>query len=274
MLTAASAMTEFIPGPVRLAVDRKGEGPLLVLLHGIGGNRTNWRDQIPVFSGHFTTVAWDARGYGLSDDYQGDLDFRDFARDLERVLDHYGAQKAHLVGLSMGGRIIQDFYEMHSNRVLSLTLCDTRSGDFHPSWEARVEFVRLRKEPLLQGKTPAEMAPPVAETLIGPTSSREAFNRLVDSMAALHKESYIKTIEASGLQPQTLNIASIGAPTLIVCGEYDRLTPPEVSEGMHRKIRDSELVTIEDAGHLTNIENPARFNEVVLDFLLRNTELE
>ena len=64
---------------------------------------------------------------------------------------------------------------------------------------------------------------------------REAFNRLVDSMAALHKESYIKTIEASGLQAQTLNIASIGVPTLIVCGEYDRLTPPEVSEGMHKK---------------------------------------
>ena len=274
MLAAATSITEFIPGPVRLAVDRKGDGPLLVLLHGIGGNRTNWRDQMPVFSRHFTTVAWDARGYGLSDDYGGDLDFKDFARDLERVLDHYGAQKAHLLGLSMGGRIIQDFYEMHSNRVSSLTLCDTRSGDFHQSWEARVEFVRLRKEPLLQGKTPAEMAPPVAETLIGPTSSKEAFNRLVDSMAALHKESYIKAIEASGLQPQTLNIASIGVPTLIVCGEYDTLTPPEVSEGMHKKIRDSELAIIEDAGHLTNIENPTRFNEVVLDFLLKHKELD
>lgn len=273
MPTSATSITEFIPGPVRIAVDRRGDGPLLVLLHGIGGNRTNWRDQLPVFAEHFTTVAWDARGYGLSDDYAGDLDFRDFARDLERVLDHYGEQKAHLLGLSMGGRIIQDFYEMHPNRVSTLTLCDTRSGDFHQSWEARVEFVRLRKEPLLAGKTPAEMAPPVAETLIGPTSSREAFNRLVDSMAALHKESYIKTIEASGLQPQTLNIASIGAPTLIVCGEYDRLTPPEVSEGMHKKIRDSELAIIADAGHLSNIENPARFNEVVLDFLLRNTEL-
>lgn len=274
MLTSATAATEFIPGPIRLAVDRKGEGPLLALLHGIGGNRTNWRDQIPVFAEHFTTVAWDARGYGLSDDYPGDLDFKDFSRDLERVLDHYGAQKAHLLGLSMGGRIIQDFYEMHPDRVSTLTLCDTRSGDFHQSWEARVEFVRLRKEPLLAGKTPAEMAPPVAETLIGPTSSREAFNRLVDSMAALHKESYIKAIEASGLQPQTLNISNIGVPTLIVCGEYDRLTPPEVSEGMHKKIRDSELVIIEDAGHLTNIENPKRFNEVVLDFLLRHRELE
>ena len=50
-------------------MDRIGEGPLLVMLHGIGGNRTNWRDQLPVFAERFTTLAWDARGYGLSDDY-------------------------------------------------------------------------------------------------------------------------------------------------------------------------------------------------------------
>ncbi len=274
MLTSATPITEFIPGPIRIAVDRTGEGPLLVMLHGIGGNRTNWRDQQPVFAEQFTTVAWDARGYGLSDDYPGDLDFRDFARDLARVLDHYGAEKAHLLGLSMGGRIIQDFYETLPNRVSTLTLCDTRSGDFHQSWEARVEFVRLRKEPLLAGKTPAEMAPPVAESLLGPTSSREAFHRLVDSMAALHKESYLKTIQASSLQSQTLNISTIAVPTLIVCGEYDRLTPPEVSEGMHEMIPCSEYVVIEDAGHLTNIENPSRFNEVVMEFLLRHRELE
>ena len=273
MLTSPTSTTEFIPGPVRIAVDRVGEGPLLVMLHGIGGNRTNWRDQLPVFANHFTAVAWDTRGYGLSDDYPGDLDFKDFARDLGRVLDHYGARKAHLLGLSMGGRIIQDFYEMWPERVATLTLCDTRSGDFHQSPEARVEFVRLRKEPLLAGKTPAEMAPPVAESLIGPTSSREAFQRLVDSMAALHTESYIKAIEASGLQPQTLDISTIAVPTLIVCGEYDRLTPLEVSAEMHRKIPGSEYVVIEDAGHLTNIENPSRFNEVVMDFLLRHREL-
>ena len=273
MATTATSTTEFIPGPVRIAVDRIGEGPLLVLLHGIGGNRTNWRDQIPVFSECFTAVAWDARGYGLSDDYEGPLDFKNFADDLERVLDHYGAQKAHLLGLSMGGRIIQDFYQMWPERVATLTLCDTRSGDFHQTPEARAEFVRLRKEPLLLGKTPEEMAPPVAASLIGPTSPREAFQRLVDSMAALHTESYIKAIEASGLQPQTLDISTISVPTLIVCGEYDRLTPPEVSHEMHKSIPGSEYVIIQDAGHLTNIENPVRFNKIVMDFLLRHRDL-
>ena len=269
MTIAPTSITEFVPGDVRIATDRMGDGPLLVMLHGIGGNRTNWLDQLPVFAERFTAAAWDARGYGLSDDYDGALDFKDFSRDLLRVIDYFGEEKAHLLGLSMGGRIIQDFYEMWPERVASLTLCDTRSGDFYQTPEDRAEFVRLRKEPLMAGKTPAEMAPAVAETLIGPTSSREAFQRLVDSMAALHVESYIKAIEASGLQPQTLDISTIAVPALIVCGEYDRLTPPEVSREMHRAIPGSELCIIEDAGHLSNIENPRRFNEVVMEFLGR-----
>src|SRR5207247_8478398 len=97
------------PAP-RLAVDRTGDGPLVVFLHGIDGNRTNWRDQLGVFAAHFTAAALDARGYGASDDYAGPLAFDDFAGDLRRVLDHYGARRAHLVGLSMGGRIAMRFY--------------------------------------------------------------------------------------------------------------------------------------------------------------------
>ena len=269
MTIAATSITEFVPGDVRIAIDRMGAGPPLVMLHGIGGNRTNWRDQLPAFAERFTAVAWDARGYGLSDDYDGALDFKDFSRDLLRVLNHLGADKAHLLGLSMGGRIIQDFYEEWPERVSSLILCDTRSGDFHQTPEDRAEFVRLRKRPLVEGKTPAQMAPAVAETLIGPTSSPESFQRLVDSMAALHVESYIKAIEASGLQPQTLDITTIAVPTLIVCGEYDRLTPPEVSRAMREAIPGSELAIIEDAGHLSNIENADGFNEAALGFLGR-----
>ena len=73
-----------------ISVNECGEGELLVLMHGIGGNKRNWVMNIEVFGRHFKTVAWDARGYGESDDYPGDLEFSDFADDLNRVLDHYG----------------------------------------------------------------------------------------------------------------------------------------------------------------------------------------
>ena len=83
-------------------------GELLLFLHGIGNNRTSWHLQLPHFASHFTAAAWDARGYGDSDDYEGPLDFHSYGDDVVRVLDHFGVKRAHIVGLSMGGRIAMD----------------------------------------------------------------------------------------------------------------------------------------------------------------------
>ena len=74
--------TEYIAGTPRIAVDQQGTGPLLIFMHGIGGNRTNWHDQFAAFAKHFTVVSWDARGYGNSDDYDGPLNPLDFSHDL------------------------------------------------------------------------------------------------------------------------------------------------------------------------------------------------
>ena len=90
------------PAP-HIAVDHMGSGDLVVFLHGIGGNKRNWHPNLAAFGQHWHAVAWDARGYGESDDYDGPLDFLDYSRDLARVLDHFQAAQAHIVGLSMGG---------------------------------------------------------------------------------------------------------------------------------------------------------------------------
>src|SRR5439155_1605602 len=82
------------------------------------------------------------------DDYAGPLAFDDFAGDLRRVLDHYGARRAHLVGLSMGGRIAMRFFFLHPQRVATLTLCDTHRGFASLTAEQRAEYVRLRREVL------------------------------------------------------------------------------------------------------------------------------
>jgi 3-oxoadipate enol-lactonase len=273
-MPASPWKTDFIPGRPRLAVDHMGAGPLLVFLHGIGGNRGTWHDQLPVFAPEFHAVAWDARGYGWSDDYDGPLDFADFSADLVRLIDHFGATRAHLCGRSMGGRIAQDFYPRHPDRVATLVLCDTFPGfdqSFTP--EKRAEFVRLRKTPLVEGKEPKDIAPIVAKTLIGPKSPPAVFDRLVASMTALHKESYIKTIEATTQYDRTADLPRIEAPTLLVFGADDRLTPPRIGERMARKIKNSRLVVIPDAGHLPNIERPAEFNAAVLAFLRAHRDL-
>lgn len=262
--------TERIGVAPAICVDHAGTGELLVFMHGIGGNRTNWRDQLPVFAKHFHALAWDARGYGDSDDYEGPLDFSDYARDLVRVLDHFGAAKANLAGLSMGGRIAMDFAEKYPERLLTLTLIDTHTGFANLSEEKKAEFIRLRKEPLISGKEPKDIAEPVARTLVGPNASPEAFQRLVDSMAALHKESYIKSVEATVRTQSQQRLHEIAVPTHVIVGAEDRLTPPSIAREIAGAIPGARLTVIDDAGHLVNIEQPNAFNQAALSFLIEH----
>ena len=145
-------MLGYVPGSPKLAYQIEGDGPALIFLHGIGGNKDNWTRQMDFFCSTHTVVAWDARGYGDSDDYDGSLHFRDFSHDLLRLIDHLGFEKSHLCGLSMGGRIILDFWEVYADRVMSLALVDTFPGfDDSFSTEGREKFIRERRQPLVEG---------------------------------------------------------------------------------------------------------------------------
>jgi 3-oxoadipate enol-lactonase len=155
-----------------------------------------------------------------------------------------------------------------------MVLCDTFPGydaSFTPA--QRAEFVRIRKEPLVQGKEPKDIAPVVAKTLIGPKAGPDKLRRLIDSMSALHKESYIKTVEATTHYNRVSDLPNIKVPTLLVFGSDDKLTTPELGRRMQAQIEGSEFVEIEDAGHLCNIEKPDIFNAAVLKFLTRHRGL-
>ncbi len=264
--------TEYVAGAPRIAVDHTGSGPAVTFLHGIGGNRTNWHDQLPQFGRNFHAIAWDARGYGASDDYAGPLEFADFSADLIRVLDHFKVTRAHLVGNSMGGLIAMDFCLRNPARVATLTICDSLTGFQHLTEEQRREFIRLRKEPLMQGKEPKDIAPVVAQTLIGKSARPGSFERVVASISALHKESFIKTIEGGANYARVLELEKIAVPTHMVVGDEDRLTPPEMSREMAARIAGARLTIIEGAGHLSNIEQPEKFNRAVLAFLEEHRE--
>lgn len=269
----AEISTVFVEGTPRLALNRVGSGPLVFFMHGIGGNRTNWTAQLEAVRGSFHAIAWDARGYGDSDDYEGALDFGDFARDALRVLDQFEAERAHFVGLSMGGRIAQDFHARFPDRVATLVLCDTMS-DFRGSLtpEKRAEFVRLRQAPLMAGKEPRDIAEALVDSLVGPSAGDMARRQLWDSIAALHKDSYLKTIEASLSFDRSAEIDRISVPTLLLYGEHDRLTPPTVGKALHERIAGSEFTVIEGAGHLSNIERPEAFNAALLAFLVKHRD--
>ena len=250
-----------------ISVDYSGQGEMVLFLHGIGGKKKNWKNNINFFSKNFLTVAWDTRGYGDSDDYNGELDFDNILDDLKKVIDFFKKTRAHIVGLSMGGQIATLFYDKYPNYVKTLTLCDTHFGLSNLSPTEIEKFINLRKEPLLNGKVPKDIAPSVASTLIGDNNNISAYNQLVESMSLLHKESYLKTIESSMRTEHRHIFKNIKVPTLIMVGELDTLTPPSMSKSIMNEIKGSYLKIIPKAGHLINIEEPDIFNQNLIQFL-------
>lgn len=209
------------------------------------------------FSRQFTAAAWDARGYGESEDYEGPLDLRDFSADLLRLLEHFKAAKAHLVGLSMGGRIVRSFALAHPARVKSLVLANTSPGFDALSPERVAAFVEQRRnlDPVAQAKR-----------LLGRDAASEAFERLVAGLSAVHRDSYLKTVQASVAQDLAAPIENIAAPTLVIGSSEDPLYPLEIARGMAHRIPGARLAEL-PGGHVSNLEQPERFNAVVLEFL-------
>lgn len=220
-------------------------------------------------------VAWDARGYGLSDDYEGELNFDIFNDDLLRLLDHIGAEKAVIVGLSMGGRILQHFYRYYPERVILAILCDTLErppSSADPEFRAR--FLAQRKAPLLAGKTPRDIAPDLAASLASRNCTPEAMQQLVESLSQVRAASYLKALDALAAHDEVARLPEFEIPVCLIYGEEDHLTTPEMGRDIAKRIRDSEFHLVPNAGHIANVEAPERFNAIVLDFLWRQLPKE
>lgn len=257
-----------MPG-IAYAVAGPANGPTVIFLHGIGGNKTNWLEQLRFFATHgYRAVAWDARGYGDSDDYDGPFDFAEVASDLQRLVLDLNVDKAHFVGLSMGGRILMDFANRYPERLQSLTLCAAfPSFNKALSPEQREDFLRLRQAPLLAGQSFAELAPELVHSLTGPKASSAVQTQLHDSICALRKASYLKALAAASAFDRTEEIQRISAPTLLLYGEDDRLTPPAMGHEVAALMPHAEFTVLPGCGHLMNLECPDAFNERLLAFL-------
>jgi 3-oxoadipate enol-lactonase len=255
----------------KIAVMLAGSGETLVFLHGVGTTKTAWNEQLAFFRSSHFSCAWDARGYGDSDDYDGPLDFaRDFTADLAAVLDDLKIQTAHLVGLSMGGLIAQCFYFAHPERVATMVLAHTfpSFGSLGDTFVSR--FVANRLRPLLDGAQPADLADATVASLVGPSAPQSARDHLHASVRELRKGPYTRTLQGLIRQSPPGELEEIAVPTLVLTGEFDRLSPPDMAHAMASRIRGSQSVTIQNCGHLSSLERPAAFNAAVRDFLNRH----
>jgi 3-oxoadipate enol-lactonase len=168
----------------------------------------------------------------------------------------------------MGGIIAMDFAARYPERLLTLTVCDSSEGLGDLPADQRRDFIRSRQEPLLAGKEPRDIADEVARSLTSSSAPESVYRRLFEGMAALHKETYLKALEAVA-NVRGLKLEEISAPTHVVVGALDRLAPPPVSRRLSERIAGAELSIVPEAGHIANIEQPQAFSDIVLGFLNR-----
>jgi pimeloyl-ACP methyl ester carboxylesterase len=253
-------------GTRAVAYDDAGEGRPIVFVHGFPHHRKLWAPQLRALAGHSRAIALDLPGFGESDMPEA-FTIESWAGGIARFLDALHVDRAVIAGLSMGGYIALAFWRLHRDRVDALVLADTRAGaDSEEGKQKRRETIELARR-----EGPTAVARALLPGMVG-KSTREREPSVVATMRAMLESASVDSVvgasEAMMTRPDATGLlATIDVPTLIIVGEEDVLTPPKESHAMHAAIAGSRLEVIPAAGHVSNIERPAAFNQVLTEFL-------
>jgi pimeloyl-ACP methyl ester carboxylesterase len=251
----------------RLYFEMAGTGPAVILIPAQSLDTRMWDDQVSVFARNYTVVRYDVRGCGRSSGSPED-DFSHYA-DLKALLDHLGLDKAALVGVSLGGGIALNYSYLHRESVSALILVDT----FFNAWDHWPQMTPLLVEMASVGKRS------------GPEAAKEYWMRLPWFAPAMEKPEVAARLAAmvadyparyfigkGGGHNWAKPLASdhldeIKAPTLVIVGERDTSDNLAVTDFLSKHIANAKKTVMKRVGHIANMEDPACFNEIVLEFL-------
>jgi 3-oxoadipate enol-lactonase len=240
-------------------------GSLVVLTHGLGGTMDFFAPHVDVLARSHRVARWDLRGAGRSDKPPGPYSAELFATDLAQLLDHLGEPSAHVVGHSGGGVVAQRLALDQPSRVRSLVLASTSS---EVSSKATAAWNRLADAVETKGFGPADRAPdPRAFGPAFAAAHPDIVRALAERTRANDPRAYAASARAFGTYDWTNRLGQIRAPTLILQGLADQMTPPGGSVILSRGIPQSRLVMVPDAGHNLPIEMPGLFTTAILAFL-------
>jgi pimeloyl-ACP methyl ester carboxylesterase len=250
-----------------IAYAQAGTGPALVLLHGFLFDSRAWARQIEALSRDFTVIAWDASGAGRSSDPPERFAIDDWAGCLARVLDLAGIGRAHLVGLSWGGLLAQELYRREPARVRSLVLADTYAGwkgSLGPETAEERLAACLRDSELRAGELVSKYLP----GMHGASAGEDVRDEPAGIMCDFHPAGFRLMARSLADADTRAQLREVRAPTLPLWGEDDARSPLSVATQLQGLISDAKLEVIPGAGHLSNVEAPARFNDEVRRFCL------
>jgi 3-oxoadipate enol-lactonase len=251
---------------IHYQIDGREGAPWVTFITGIANDVTMWDGQVPALADDFRILRYDVRGHGGTQATEGDYSFETLIGDLLGLWDALGIEKSHLVGLGLGGSTALGMAIDHSDRLLSLMPCCCRSEmtpEFAALWPKFVETVKANG----------------MEAMVEPTVQRwfsddfKAANPdVLDSVRAQIRGTnplgYYGCIAAFLTLNFTARIGEIATPTLFVSGADDHLGgPPDIMEVLAKAVPGSRHVSVPDAAHICNIQNPAGFNAVLSGFL-------
>ena len=254
-------------GDIEIYYEVRGSGPDLVLLHPFPAHHGIWVPVAEQLSTRYRVITPDLRGHGDSGVGDGPAYMSAHAMDLDRVCQDAAVERAIFAGNSIGGYILFEFWRRFRERVSGLILCDTKAGADTP--EARANRLKSAEDAEKHGTT--RFIDAQIPKLIGETTRSNRPDRTKDARTMM------ETMSVAGLaavqrgmaeRPDSMpTLATINAPTLIIVGEEDEVTPVAEAEAMQRGIRGSALRRITAAGHYSPWEQPEEVHRVIRQFL-------
>jgi len=266
----------------RLFYDVSGQGRPLVLIHGAWATHEWWRWQVPDLSRHYQVYTLDVRGHGQSTPLETIYSVEGFSRDLGTFLQRLGLEQFALVGWSMGGIIAMQYCLNRPSQAQALILIAAR-GHRNPSFKRRIlfhyfqarlsllaDFTAPRKYDRVTERFPSQSAVWLrreVEKMLSPSTPREVLAWVMADLANNPRLNYFEVAKSIWDWEAGEELRKIKAPTLIMVGDKDSLTPPRFSRLLHAEIPNSKLVIVENGSHYAALERPEMVNREIIRFL-------
>lgn len=249
----------------RLYYEVAGSGHPMVLIHGFTVDTGMWDDQFETFAQHYQVIRYDVRGFGKSALPTGES--YSYADDLKALIEHLGISHAYVLGLSMGGMIAIDFALEYPGATDALIPADAALGGFQ--WQEFGESLVSARSRARESGVQAAKELWLGLNLFEPAMEKpDVASRLTQMVSDYSGWHFGKDDPFPGLDPPAIQwLDRISAPTLIIVGEHDLADFHTIAGILHEQIPEARKVVLPGVGHMSNMEDPDRFNEIVLGFL-------
>lgn len=251
-----------------LYYESRGQGELLLFIHGLGSSIRDWENQIPYFGERYRVVALDLRGHGKSDKPPGPYSSKLFAEDIAALIRSLDIGPAHIVGLSLGGFIACQLAVDHIDLVRRLIVVNSvpdlpRDGLRD---QLRIRSTLLLRQLIVRFLGMRALGRFLGKKLFPRVDQEELRQTFIERWADNDKHAYLSSLATVPTWNLEHRLSSITCPTCLVSGEHD-FFPLALKAAYAKKMPDARLVVIPNSGHFTPMDEPERFNEAVMGFL-------